>query len=643
MRHRAACLGPVACGGGCTSWPERWRCEGVPPSGVTGNPKRRKACVAGRRGLPEGGAIVRQVKLVLPTLTGYRRSWLAADLAAGITLVAIAVPEQMATAHLAGMPAVSGLWAFVAGTLAFALLGRHPQLSVGADSTIAPVFAAGAALVAVQGSHRYGELVACLAIANGVVLLGAGLLRLGWLADFFPLPVVTGVLAGIGAEILVHQLPTVLGLPGGGTTTLGRLRTTLDQLGGINWWCAGIAAGVLAVVVAAEKLDRRAPGALAGVVGATALVATARLARHGVAVVGTVRAALPKVGLPNASWHDVGTLAATCATVAFLCVVQTSATVRSSGHEAAGGAGRQAFDRDLVAVGAGNLLSGLIGSFAVDASPPRTAVTVSAGGRSQATGLFALVAVGCVLSFATGLVADLPEAALGAILVFVSTRLFRVRQFREILGFSGTEFALAVLTFAVVVVAGTEEGVVVAALLALAQRVKASAAPRDAVLGREPGTDHWIPTDIGRPTEQVPGVVVYLAYAPLWYANASRVLERAEGAVMSAASPCRALVIDANAMSDIDYTGARALGELIASMQAAGVAVGLARASHLVHHDLEHSGILSRIGPEHLFASVDEAVLCLSSPSSPASAGGQVKLQARDAQGNVHQIRSPEG
>ena len=224
----------------------------------------------------------RPVLPVLPTLRGYKSSWLAADALAGLTLVAIAIPEQMATAHLAGMPEVTGFYAFVAGSLLFALFGRHPLMSVGADSTIAPVFAAGVATLAVTGSPTYEHLVSATALLAGGLLLAAGLLRLGWIADFFPVPVVTGLLAGIGVEIFVKQLPTVLGLPGGGTTTIGRVRTFFDQLHQFNGWSLAIAIGVLVIIVVSDKVDRRVPGALIGIVGATALVSAAGLVSHGV-------------------------------------------------------------------------------------------------------------------------------------------------------------------------------------------------------------------------------------------------------------------------------------------------------------------------------------------------------------------------
>jgi SulP family sulfate permease len=560
---------------------------------------------------------------LLPTLHGYQGSWLVPDLTAGLTLVAIAIPEQIATAHLASMPAVAGLYAFVAGSVLFALLGRHPQMSVGADSTIAPVFAAGVVVIATTRTSAYPHLVNMTALLVGALLVVAGLLRLGWVADFFPLPVVTGVLAGIGVDILVHQLPTVLGLPGGGTTTIGRIRAVIDQIGKVNGWALGIAAAVLCIVVIAERVDGRIPGALLGVIGATAVVGLAGLPSRGVKVVGTVQAGVPRFGWPSASLHQVGSLMAMAVTVAFLCVVQTSATSRLG---PSGAADRpEHLNMDLAAVGAGSLLAGFAGSFAVDASPPRTAVVGSAGGRSQVSGLVAVLAIVAVLAFATSLLKNLPEAALGAILVFVASRLFHLGEFRRVLSFSWFEFALMLLTVVVVVLVGVEQGVVAAALIALAQRTRLAARPVDAVLGREPGTDHWIQTDIGRPTEQVAGVLVYLLFAPLWYANVARVTERIRRAV-AAASPVQLLVLDANGMSDVDYTGAKTLGEMVNDLHQAGTVVAVARASHLVHHDLRHAGVLALVGPQRFFPSVEEAVSALARAGQEGAVAGGAPL-----------------
>lgn len=545
---------------------------------------------------------------ILPTLSGYQRSSLGPDVLAGLTLVAIAVPEQMATAHLANMPEVAGLYAFVAGSLLFALIGCNRQMSVGADSTIAPIIAAGVLAVAAVGAPDYTHLVSFLALMVGVLVIAVGLLRLGWIAELISTPVITGVLGGIAIEILVRQLPAILGLAGGGTTTVERVQKVLDQIGHTNSWSILIAVVVLVLIVAAEHIDRRIPGALIGLVVSIVAVAALKLDAHGVQVVGTIHGGLPAFAVPSSSWVDARHLVVPALTIAFVCVAQTAATIRAS---TTAPAGAQDFNRDLVAIGAGSVVAGLSGSFAVDSSPPRTAIVTASGGRSQVTSIIAAgIALGVVL-FATGLLKDLPKATLGAILVFVATRLFRIKVLRQILAFSRVEFGLAVVTLLTVAFFGIEQGVVLAIVLCLADRTRRAARPRDSILGREPGTDHWIPTDSGRPTEQATGIVVYLIYGPVWYGNADFVRLRIRHAITEAAQPVHGLVLDANGIPDIDFTGTQALGELGAELKTEGVTIAIARASHLVHRDLQFSGLLASLGPNRVYDTVDAAVLAL--------------------------------
>lgn len=543
--------------------------------------------------------------LIAPTLRGYRAAWLGPDLVAGLTLVAIAVPEQMATARLANMPPTTGLYAFVAGSVAFALIGRNRQLSVGADSTIAPILAIGVGALAAAGSSRYAPLISLLALMVGVLIVAVGLARLGWITELLSVPVITGILAGIAVEIFVHQLPALLGVAGGGTTTAGRLGNVIDQIGRANGWTVAIGLGVLGAIAVAERVDRRLPGALAGLVVSIVVVAALGLRSHGVAVLGSIHGGLPSFGVPSGSWAEVRRLVVPAVTVAFVCIAQTAATVRAS---SAGAPAAGDFDRDLVGLGVGSVVAGISGSFAVDASPPRSAVVQAAGGRSQLTSLVAAAVVVGVALFATGLLRDLPQATLGAILVFVATRLLRVGDLRAILRFDRVEFGLAVVTLVAVAFIGIEQGVAIAIVISLADRTRRAVRPRDVVLGRVPGTDHWVPSDIGRSTEQVPGVVVYLLYAPLWYGNADYVRLRIRDLVDSATDPVHGLVIDANGVSDIDFTGARALLEMLTEMERRNVIVAVARASHLVHRDLKHSGLLQVIGDGRVFTSVEDAI-----------------------------------
>ena len=192
-------------------------------------------------------------------------------------------------------------------------------------------------------------------------------------------------------------------------------------------------------------------------------------------------------------------------------------------------------------------------------------------------------------------------------MVFVAARLFRAGELKSILRFDRLEFGLAVAALLAVSLFGIETGVVVALLLSLADRTRRAARPSGVILGREPGTVHWIPPDVGRPTEQVPGVLVYLVYAPLWYGNAEHVRVRILQILQSAAGAVHALVLDANGMSDIVYTGVRMLGELITELRQQNVAIAIARSSHLIHRELKRGGLLQNLGPDRLFATVEEA------------------------------------
>ena len=412
----------------------------------------------------------------------------------------------------------TGLYAFIAGSLLYALLGKNRHLSVGADSTIAPVLATGVASIAVAGTSGYGTAMAFTALLVGGVLVAVGLFRLGWISEFLSTPVITGVLAGIAVVIIARQIPLILGIPDGGTTTIGRIRAVIANVDQTNGWSVAIAVGVLALIVVFHRIGHRLPGTLLGLVLSVVAVDAFGLAsHHGVAVIGSLPSGIPHVAVPSISWSQLRRLPGPVLTVAFLCIAQTAATVRASSADTPPAGD---FNRDLIGIGAGSVAAGLIGGFAVDSSPPNTVIATEAGTRSQLTNVLAVLVVAIVLLTLTSQLANVPLAMLGATLMFIATKLFRTGELRQILHFDRTEFSLAAATLVVVALVGIEQGVLLAIVLSLADRTWRSARPQDAVLGREPGTDHWIPIDVGRPTEQVPGVIVYLVYAPLWYGNA---------------------------------------------------------------------------------------------------------------------------
>ena len=553
---------------------------------------------------------------VLTSLYGYQRSWAGGDAIAGLTLLAIALPEQLATSRLAGMPPITGFYAFIAGTVLFALLGSNPQMSVGADSTIAPLFAAGVVGFAALGSPRYVELVSILAVMVGLMVMLVGLLRLGWIADFLSTPITTGFLSGVAVIIVIHQLPDLLGLPPATGSDQHRFLYVLNHLSEVQVGALLMGLGVLAVMIVSARVNRRIPGALIALVGSIVLVDVFDLQAHGVPVLGTIHSGVPHFGLTGLSWTTLGNLAPLAAVVALVVVTQSAATTRAFAEQ-----GDYDVDagRDFLGVGAGSVLSGLVGSFPVDASPPRTAAIVNAGGRTQAGALGAAAIVLVFIPFANVL-KDVPLSMLAGVLIFVAARLFKWRDLVSIARFDIFEFGLAAVTLAVVVLVGVEQGIAVAVALAILDRIRLTARPQLHRLGHVPGTTSWAPLAADPDAAPEPGVLVVLFATPLWFANAVHFREEVDRALSDAGAGTRVLVLDTVGMSDLDFTGARSLGQLLDRCEREHIAFGLARVGDHVRRSLERSGLMSRIGSDHCFPTVDAAVTALTGdPRSGAS------------------------
>ncbi len=294
--------------------------------------------------------------------------------------------------------------------------------------------------------------------------------------------------------------------------------------------------------------------------------------------------------------------------MALVTVTQTAATSRA--FRARDGSPKVGLD--LLGVGAGSMLAGLVGSFPVDASPPRTTAVSEAGGRSQLAGLLAAAATLALIP-ASGLLHDVPEAALAGILLFIATRIVRVGELRAIARFDRVEFALAMTTMLTVALLGVEQGIAVAVALAILDRTRISARPQMHVLGRVPDTTSWTPVGGPEGATEVPRVLVVLFATPLWYANAVHFRAQVRAAIAHArGGQPRALVLDALGMTDIDYTGMQALREALDELDAAGIEFAIARAGGRVRAELRRADLLPRrIPEERLFPDVDAAVLAL--------------------------------
>ena len=546
---------------------------------------------------------------VFRSLASFRLSDLPSDLIAGLTLAAIAIPEQMATARLGGFSPQIGFFAFIAGSIGFAMLGSNRFLSCGADSTITPIFAAGLALVATAGSPEYQALAAALALTVGIILIVGSLFRLGWIANLLSTPVMVGFLAGISVHILVSQMPGVLGLPAPSGPMLDRIATLARHLGEANIYTVCIGFGVLAIVAGAEAISAKIPGALIGLVAATSAVIWAGLESKGVAVVGTVPASLPTPSFPVIGLEQWARLLPLGFLIAIVVMVQTAATTRSFASDPRKPAD---VDRDFLGAGAGSILAGLFGAFPVDASPPRTGIVSETGGRSQLSGLFAAAIVLALLAFGATLLQHVPNAALGGVLLFVALRIIRFGEISRIFRQSIGEFLLVVATAAAIIVQQIEQGVAIGIAFSLLHGIWSTTRARLVEFERVPDTTIWWPASSNMPGERHPNTVVVGLQAPLSFLNAENfradVLE-----VLKASSPKPGLlVLEASGILEIDFTAAQTLLELLRECRKDGVTVAMARLESIrAQRAFERFGVYDVLPKDHIFHSVDEAVRAL--------------------------------
>jgi MFS superfamily sulfate permease-like transporter len=540
------------------------------------------------------------------SLRSYSPSWLVSDAIAAVTLAAIAVPEQLATARLVGMPPITGLLAFGAGTFAFAALGANRFMSVGADSTIAPIMASALAVLAAAGTAQYAGMAAVLALMVGVVLLIAGLGRAGWIADLLSIPVTTGFLAGISVHIIVGQLPDLFGLAAPSGNVAYQIAAIARQLPHANPYPTAIGLGVLALALISERISSRIPGAFIAFVVSGLAVWAFGLAQRGTAVLGALPIERLHLSIALPSWPQFTQLMPASLIVALVCIMQTAAVVRSFPSDPEK---EENVSRDFAALGVGSILAALIGAFAVDSSPPRTAVVHESGGQSQLSGLFATAIVAAIALLAAGAFAVLPVAALSGVLVFIGLRIFRVATMWQIYRRGGYEFWLVVASAALVVFLPIQTGVTMSILLSLVHSIYIIARPDCAVLSRLPGTTVWWKEPAGAQGETEPGVLVFAPGAPVHFTNAAYIRRALMDAVAAKADACRLVVIEAQGVIDIDFTGSQMLQQVVGELHQRSIQVALARLeAERAQRAAARTGLIAVLGSDHVFRSVDDAI-----------------------------------
>jgi high affinity sulfate transporter 1 len=537
-----------------------------------------------------------------------KRDGAVRDALAGVVFAAMDIPQALGYSRIAGMPIVTGLYGLLLPLLAFATFGSSRFLVVAADSATAAILRSGLNGIAPSSSARYVALAGLVALLTAFFLLLARLLKLGFIANFLSRTVLVGFLTGVGFQVGISVLGQMVGVPTDSRKTLVQLLEVCRRLPQVHLPTLFVAVAVLAFVFVLRRFAPKVPGPLLVVIGATAVSAAWDFAGRGIVTVGPIAGGLPHLGIPHVYWSDILPMAPVAGSCAIMILAQSAATARvyAARHHQ-----RLDADQDIVGLAAANAAAALSGGFVVNGSPTQTAMVESAGSRSQLAQVAAAATVALVLLFLTKPLQYLPQCVLGAMVFLVAIHMIDLRGLRDIRKESPGEFALATITAVFVVAVGVEQGIVLAMVLSLLRIVHHSYHPRSGVMTAESdGTWKLIPPVPGAFTE--PGLVLYRFGAPLYYANASRfsdeILTLAIPSPTPSPIPVRWLIVDAEAITNVDYTAARVVEELKKDLINLGVVFGFARVPWDTRADFDRHHLTEVIGPSLIFNRLHDAV-----------------------------------
>jgi high affinity sulfate transporter 1 len=531
------------------------------------------------------------------------RSRVSLDVVAGVTLAALAIPEVMGYTKIAGMPVVTGLYTILIPIALFAIFGSSRHLVVGADSATAAILAAGLAGLAAAESSEYVALAGLLAIVTGGMLILARLLRLGFLADFLSRTVLIGFLTGVGIQVAAGQISGMLGVAGGGSGTVGKLITDVQQLGEINWPTLALSLVVI-FLITTKRISGKIPGALIAVVGSIILSYLVPLPNYGITLLGPVPGGLPAIGLPDVSWSYVPALLATAFSCFLVILAQSAATSRAY---AARYSERFSENVDLVGLALANLGAGLSGTFVVNGSPTKTQMADSAGGRSQVAQLSTSVITLVVLLFLTVPLSYLPNAVLATVVFMIGVELVDVKGMRRVFAQARGEFYVALITAATVVLVGVEQAILLAIVLSLIEHVRRGYRPKNGVVVPD-ATGGWRTAPLDQAAHAVPGLLIYRFNHGLYYANAERFSEEILELSKIEPSPVSWICIDAAAIADVDFSAGATLQQVYNELKERNIRLVFVELTDDVRAQFDTYGITDLTGTEVFYATLRELV-----------------------------------
>jgi len=536
----------------------------------------------------------------------YQRNWLRPDVVAGIVLAAILVPQGMAYAELAGVPAVYGLYATIGCLVGYAVFGPSRVLVLGPDSSVSPLIFAALVPLAVPGDVQTRvALAGMLALLVGLIEVALGLGRLGFVADLLASEVQVGYMNGLAITIIVGQLPKLCGFSTDATSFGAEVVAWFEHLDETIAAALAVGVGVLVILLVLPRLTRKIPAVLVAVVGATAVSALLGLSDR-IPTVGTLPSGFPKPTVPWTSLHDVWPLLIAAVGITLVSLTDTIATSASF-------AARRGEDVDpnqeMIGLGAANLSAGFLQGFAVSTSGSRTAVAEQSGARSQLAGLVGAGLVVTLLVLFQSLLSDLPQSALAAVVIAAALSLLNVGALRHYASVRRSALVLSLTASVGVILLGVLQGIVLAIVLSVLMFFRRSWWPHGAVVGRVEGIDGWHSVEAFPGATEVPGVVVYRWEAPLFFANAGAFRDQVRRLVHAGHPTWFILVCEA--ITDVDVSAAGMLEQLDRELNADGVHLAFVEMRTRLQELVEKYGLLQTLDSGHFYPSVEAALAAI--------------------------------
>jgi high affinity sulfate transporter 1 len=551
---------------------------------------------------------LRSVAPGLGLLSSYRPSWLSRDLVAGLVLTALLVPQGMAYAELAGLPPITGLYTSILCLVGYAVFGPSRILVLGPDSSLGPMIAA--TIIPIVGANgdpeRAVALASMLALLVGVMTVLAGVAKLGFVADLLSKPTQIGYMNGLALTILVGQLPKLFGFSVDADGLIFEAVGFADGLAGGETVAAALAVGLLGLVIifVLQRLVPKLPAVLVAVVVSILAANAFNLADHGVSLVGPLPQGFPPFTVPSVALSELALLVAGAVGIAVVSLTDTistsSAFAARTGQEVDG-------DREMIGIGAANLAAGCFQGFPVSTSGSRTAVAEQAGARSQVTGLVGAAAITLMLLVVPGLLRNLPQPTLAAVVITASLSLADIAGTVRLWRQRRTEFTLSMAAFAGVALLGVLPGIAIAVALSIGNVFRRAWWPHQTVLGRVRGVPGYRDLDSYPDAEQLPGCVLYRFDAPLFFANARTFRDQIRRLARSQPPP-RWIVVAAEPITDVDTTAADMLEDLDEALNANGISLVFADLKDPVREKIERYELTRTIDPGHFFPTVGAAV-----------------------------------